>query len=235
MKKIFLVLMSVTLGLSLHAEGLRVVFIGDSITDGNWGVVYNYKPTSAQRSQTDMNHIYGHGYMSLVASYYQAKYPGRGYSFFNRGFSGHRLSDLAARWQEDVLDLRPDVLSILVGINDINFSSEGKEALDIVAWKNLYRQLLLKVRGQNPAVRILLCTPFTTKEGKAGQAVHELAAAVRELAEELGATLVPFDGLFAKLVDRGPSPSYWIWDGIHPTPAGHYMMAELWKKKARLK
>ncbi len=104
----------------LTAGGKRVVFIGDSITDGNWGNVYNYKKTSAERSQTDMNHIYGHSYVMLIASDIQSSRPRSGYSFFNRGFSGHKLCDLAARWQEDVLDLHPDILSVLVGTNDIH-------------------------------------------------------------------------------------------------------------------
>lgn len=100
-------------------DGPRVVFIGDSITDGNWGCVYHYKKTSAERSRTDLNHIYGHTYMSLVATWYETRHPRAGYQFYNRGFSGHKLTDLAHRWQEDVLDLHPDVLSVLVGVNDI--------------------------------------------------------------------------------------------------------------------
>lgn len=81
---------------ALSAGGKRVVFIGDSITDGNWGNVYNYKKTSAERSQTDMNHIYGHSYVMLVASDIQSARPRAGHKFYNRGFSGHKLSDLAA-------------------------------------------------------------------------------------------------------------------------------------------
>ena len=129
-----------------HA-GKRVVFIGDSITDGNWGCIYNFKPTSAQRSHTDLNHIYGHSYMMLVASDIQSRRPKAGNEFFNRGFSGHKLSDLAARWQEDVL----------VGINDA-------KSVDPQAWKELYRSLLARTREQNPDVVLVLGTPFTTKE-----------------------------------------------------------------------
>ena len=140
-------------------DGPRVVFIGDSITDGNWGCVYHYKKTSAERSRTDLNHIYGHTYMSLVATWYETRHPRAGYQFYNRGFSGHKLTDLAHRWQEDVLDLHPDVVSVLVGVNDT---------------------------------------------------------------------------LFEKLIRRQPRPSYWIWDGIHPTPAGHRKMAECWLRHVRL-
>ena len=84
---------------SAAAVGKRIVFIGDSITDGNWGCPYNFKPTSAERSHTDMNHIYGHSYVLFIATHYQSRKPEREYQFFNRGFSGNKLCDLAARWQ----------------------------------------------------------------------------------------------------------------------------------------
>ncbi|MBQ8061885.1 MAG: SGNH/GDSL hydrolase family protein [Bacteroidales bacterium] len=232
-------------GASAWAEGKRIVFIGDSITDGNWGCPYNFKPTSAERSQTDMNHIYGHSYVMLIASDWQSSHPGSGYSFFNRGFSGHKLADLEGRWQEDVLDLKPDVLSVLVGVNDMHsfFSSGSNEPFDFDGWKERYRTLLLRVQEQNPSVKLVLCTPFLAREGNTGKSpdyegraemTRHLAAIVRELSKELGATCVPFDEMFEKLVKREPEPSYWIWDGIHPTPAGHRRMADLWIKKVKI-
>ena len=210
----------------VHA-GKRVVFIGDSITDGNWGCIYNFKPTSAQRSHTDLNHIYGHSYMMLVASDIQSRRPKAGNEFFNRGFSGHKLSDLAARWQEDVLDLNPDILSVLVGINDAkNFEPQ--------AWKELYRSLLTRTREQNPDVVLALGTPFTTKE-ELKPAAGQMATIVRDLCKEFDAVCIPYDELFEGLVRRQPRTGYWIWDGIHPTPAGHRRMADLWEKKVRIR
>lgn len=230
---------------SAAAAGKRIVFIGDSITDGNWGCPYNFKPTSAERSHTDMNHIYGHSYVMLIASDWQSRHPGSGYSFFNRGFSGHKLADLEGRWQEDVLDLKPDVLSVLVGVNDMHsyFSSKNMEPFDFDGWKERYRTLLLQVKELNPSVKLILCTPFLAREGNTGKSpdyeeraemTRHLASIVRELSEELGATCVQFDRMFEKLVGSEPEPSYWIWDGIHPTPAGHRRMADLWTKKAKI-
>lgn len=229
----------------LSAGDKRVVFIGDSITDGNWGNVYNYKKTSAERSQTDMNHIYGHSYVMLIASDIQSSRPRSGYSFFNRGFSGHKLCDLAARWQEDVLDLHPDILSVLVGTNDIHawLDDGGGEDFDFGAWKDGYGRLLQQVRDQNPSVRLVLCTPFVARQGSLAESptydmrerlTRRMAAVVRELCVEYDAVCIPFDTLFDKLIPKQPAPSYWIWDGIHPTPAGHRRMADLWKKKVRL-
>lgn len=227
------------------AQGKRVVFIGDSITDGNWGCPYNFKPTSAERSHTDMNHIYGHSYVMLIASDWQSRHPKSGYSFFNRGFSGHKLNDLAGRWQEDVLDLHPDVLSVLVGVNDMGnaFSKGEAESFDFDSWKKTYGGLLQRVRQQNPSVKLVLCTPFLAREGSTGKLpdykareafVHRLAAIVRELSKEYGAVCIPFDNLFEKLLVSEPEPCYWIWDGVHPTPAGLRRMADLWKKKVKL-
>lgn len=231
---------------ALSAGGKRVVFIGDSITDGNWGNVYNYKKTSAERSQTDMNHIYGHSYVMLVASDIQSARPRAGHKFYNRGFSGHKLSDLAARWQEDVLDLHPDILSVLVGTNDLHayLGSHDDEDFDFDGWKEMYRQLLRRVREQNPQVKLVLCTPFVAREGSLAKSptyglrermTRRMAGVVRELCEEFNAVCVPFDSLFEKLIGSEPEPSYWIWDGIHPTPAGHRRMADLWKKKVRIR
>ena len=234
-------------GACLSAQGKRVVFIGDSITDGNWGCVYNFKPTSAERSQTDFNHIYGHSYVMLVASDIQSKRPKAGHLFFNRGFSGHKLADLEARWKDDVLDLEPDVVSILVGVNDMgaymNDRSKDKAPFDFDGWKERYRALLLRTKEKNPSVRLVLCTPFLAREGSTGQRVDyddrytmvsRMAGLVRELCAETGATLISFDELFRKLIDSEPVPCYWIWDGVHPTPAGHRKMADLWEKKVKL-
>jgi lysophospholipase L1-like esterase len=246
MKKSILLAMILMLAFGIAgAQGRRVVFIGDSITDGNWGSPYSVKPTSAERSHTDMNHIYGHSYVMLIASDWQSRHPKSGYSFYNRGFSGHKLPDLAARWQEDVLDLHPDVLSVLVGVNDMGnaFSKGEAESFDFDGWKETYRNLLLRVRKQNPSVKLVLCTPFLAREGSTGNLpdyearetmVRHLAAIVRELSRECGAVCIPFDTLFEKLVGSEPEPSYWIWDGVHPTPAGLRRMADLWKKKVRL-
>ena len=185
--------------------------------------------------------------MMLVATDFQSKKPKAGYRFFNRGFSGHKLSDLEGRWKEDVLDLKPDVVSVLIGVNDMgnyfNVKPGERSAFDFDSWKERYRSLLMKTREQNPAVRLVLCTPFLAKEGSTGlrvdyderkEMVTRLAGIVRELASETGATLVPFDELFSKLIEKEPEPCYWIWDGVHPTPAGHRRMANLWEKKVRL-
>ena len=219
--------------------GKRVVFIGDSITDGFWG--RNDGKPSGQRDHYDMNHIYGHSYMANCAARYQAKYPQRHYKFYNRGISGGKLWEMDARWEDDVLAVRPDVVSVYVGINDACACPAG---FDYQAWEKLYRSLLDRTLEQNPDVKFVLCTPFVARIGAIGRkpefgdiesTVKQLAQIVRRLAEDYDAALVPFDTEMAGLLanDKSGDCRHWTWDGIHPTYAGHEKFSELWIKKAK--
>lgn len=228
---------------SSMAQGKRILFIGDSITDGDWGKA-DSKPCD-QRSTTDFNHIYGHGFMSMCAAYFQSEYPERHYEFFNRGIGGNRLPDLARRWQADVIDHHPDVVNILIGINDVEtWIRSGQPSFDVKAWEAQYRQLLTITRQANPNVKLVLCTPFTAntgwkvKEGnyeKRKAAVGQCVDVVVELARQFDATCMRFDLLIDKLIkeNRAGTPEYWIWDSIHPTYATHQLMANKWIKALR--
>lgn len=231
-------------GLALSAQGLRILFIGDSITDGNWGNSDGSAVPSSARNLWDMNHIYGSGYMYLCASYYQSRYPEKRYRFFNRGISGNTLADLEKRWEEDALSLKPDVLSVLVGTNDIHhyINSRTSEPFDTAAWERRYRRLLDRAAEANPDVKIVLGTPFAAFTGsmkKSGDFARRdslvkcLSRAVRRIASDYHAVCLPYDEMFGRLLGGEPADqdTYWIWDGIHPTPAGHRKMSELWMEK----
>lgn len=225
---------------TVRSEGLRFLFIGDSITDGNWGNGNGAKP-SGERNLWDMNHIYGHGYMYLCAVHFQGDFPEEDYRFFNRGISGNTLDDLENRWDKDVLELRPDVLSVLIGTNDVSVFLKNKNAggeFDFDKWEKCYRQLLDKALKENPDLKIVLCAPFVGNTGKMKNStdyeeredlVRQCARVVERIAKDYDAVYVPFDGLFDELLSmRAVSDTYWIWDGIHPTPAGHKRMADMW-------
>jgi alpha-L-fucosidase len=216
--------------------GRRILFIGDSVTDGGWGnSAGSAKPTS-ERNLWDQNHIYGHSYMMLCAAHYQSERPDMNVEFLNRGISGDDLSRLEKRWEEDVIRLHPDVLSLLVGTNDIHYYLQAHEEkpFDFAGWEKRYRDLLDRARKQNPKVELLLGTPFVAKVGKIGKAddyamrdslIAQLDTIVCHIAHDYNATLLRNDLLFAGL--KGEK-SHWIWDGIHPTAAGHQRMADLW-------
>lgn len=229
--------------LAVNAGGKRVLFIGDSITDGAWGKTGGVAKPSDKRTHWDLNHIYGHGYMFLCAAHYQAKYPEKDYEFFNRGISGNTLDDLAERWEKDALSLKPDVLSVLIGVNDVDNHIRGKgKELDVKAWETKYRSLLDSALAQNPNLKILLGTPFVANTGKMRNSenytererlVKECAEAVRRIANDYKAVCLPYDVMFAKAIKtKANKDTYWIWDGIHPTAAGHQLMADMWIKAA---
>lgn len=207
-------------------ENLRFLFQGDSITDGNRG------------RNDDPNHILGHGYCFAVSSRIGADFPEYGFQFINRGISGNSVSDLEKRWQTDTLDLKPDVLSLLVGINDVNALIDRKEeALDIIAFEATYRKLLTSCREQNSELLIVLGLPFFFAAGwrkdqfeKWHPLTLERAEIVKRIAVDFNAVLVDYPKLFKEAQQRAPI-DYWIWDGVHPTAFGHELMAREWIKQ----
>lgn len=224
--------------------GLKVLFIGDSITDGNWGNNNTGSPSS-KRNLWDMNHIYGSGYMYLCATYFQSKYPEKEYEFYNRGISGNKLTDMEKRWEEDAIQIHPDVLSILIGTNDVSWALKNQKIFDVKQWAQMYRSLIERSLEANPNLKIVLCAPFTAQTGRMKSSenyslrqtwIEQCAVAVEQIAREYQAIFVPFDKLFNSLQEKhtsSPDSPYWIWDGIHPTPAGHAKMAEMWISKTR--
>lgn len=229
----------------LSAQSMTILFWGDSITDGGWGRSGGSMASAEERNHTDLNHLYGHSYMFIAASELESRYPERGYKCHNRGISGYTLRDLTARWEQDVEALRPDVLSILVGTNDVaHYLREAQNAIfDVAAWEEEYRALLKRTRALNPALKIILGTPFVAHTGRLAtsqdyelrvQLIAECSDAVRRLAKEFDAEVVDYEKLFAHLTDRYEvEGTHWIWDGIHPTAAGHHRMADLWLKAFR--
>lgn len=201
------------------AEGARILFQGDSITDGNRG------------RNEDPNHILGHGYAFLIAADNGAAHPEKRWTFLNRGISGHKVADLAARWQQDTIDLKPDVISILVGINDV----EGGTTPE--AFEATYERLIVDTQRALPKARLVLCEPFGLAAGwrKADWATRAatlpaMQRIVADLARRRHATFVPLQKAFDDAVRRAGPAEIWLWDGIHPTVAAHRILADAWTK-----
>jgi lysophospholipase L1-like esterase len=207
-------------------DRLCFLFQGDSITDGNRG------------RNEDPNHILGHGYCFAVSSRIGADFAPHGFQFINRGISGNSVGDLEKRWQTDTLDLKPDVLSLLVGINDVNALIDGRAgALDARTFESVYRKLLTLCKNQNPDLLIVLGLPFFFASGwrkdqheKWHPLTLERADIVRRIAVDFNAVLLDYPGVFEEASKRAPI-DYWIWDGVHPTAFGHELMAREWIKQ----
>lgn len=205
-------------------KGLTFLFQGDSITDGN-------------RSQdNDWNHVMGHGYAYLIASRLWYDYTQQDLMFYNRGISGNRVRDLKARWQQDALDLKPDVLSILIGINDVLATLYNHDPEPIEKFEENYLQILEETKKTLPDTQIVLCEPFLLPVGRVSEnpvlwetEVEKQQKLVRKLAKTYDAIFVELQEPFEKACKRAPA-SYWIWDGIHPMPAGHELVARQWIK-----
>ena len=204
-------------------KGSRLLFQGDSITDMKWG-----------RNQKDRNHYLGHSYVYLIASRLGVDMPEAKLEFFNRGMSGHKVHDLRARWQKDAIDIKPDLLSILVGINDVGRTVTKDKGFD--EWEANYRFILDASRKANPDLRLVLLDPFVLASGgltnpdayKAKRGlVDRLCVIVDQLAKDYQAVHVRTQEIFdaaAQAVD----PAHWIWDGVHPLPQGHELIARNW-------
>jgi lysophospholipase L1-like esterase len=214
-------------------KGLTFLFQGDSITDGNWG-----QNLSKDRNLKDGNHILGHGYVFAIAARLGMDFPQAGFTFHNRGMSGHKVSDLEKRWDTDTLALKPDVLSILVGINDAGaVFRKNDDAYNVATFEEKYRALLRQTKEANPNILFVLGPPFMYPVGVHKEQwdfwSHEApvrADVVRKLAAEFDAVLVDYPLMFEKASKIAPI-EHWTWDGCHPSVPGHELMAREWIKQ----
>lgn len=199
-------------------KGMTILFQGDSITD------------SGRRN--GVGEGLGTGYAYMVATRLTARYPELGLKLLNRGVSGDRTRDLVARWDRDCLSLKPDLVSILIGVNNTWRRYDRNDPTPVELFYDEYRSILSKTRemvGENLVVcePFLLPCPEDRKQWR--EDLDPKIRAVRDLAAEFGATYVPFDGVFAAASTR-VDPEYWAPDGVHPTPAGHALMADAWER-----
>jgi lysophospholipase L1-like esterase len=194
----------------------RVLFQGDSITDGNRG------------RSADPNHILGHGYAFIIAAKYGADFADRNLTFINRGVSGNTVLDLQKRWPKDTLELQPDILSVLIGVND-----KGR-GVPMDQYEQTYDRLLTEARAANPKLKLVLCEPFvvnhlatTPANGSPNADIVQRQQIVAKLAAKHGAALVHFQKALDEACRRAPA-AHWIWDDVHPTYSGHQILADEW-------
>jgi len=200
----------------------RLLFQGDSITDMKWG-----------RNQEDRNHYLGHSYVYLIAARLGVDRPEAQLDIYNRGISGNAVGDLRRRWEKDTLALKPDLLSVLVGINDVNRNLDG---VDVKTWEADYRFILDASRKVNPDLRLVLLDPFVLASGRLSAPepfkkwraqVERLIPIVGQLANDYQAVHIKTQAVFDAAA-IAVSPEHWIWDGVHPLPQGHELIARHW-------
>jgi len=210
------------------ANGTVVLFQGDSITDAG-----------RNRASADANSAgaLGNGYPLLVASAALAARATGGLRFYNRGISGNKVPDLQQRWTTDTIDLKPDVLSILIGVNDFWHKLDHGYTGTVQDYEQQYNALLDGTRQALPRVQLIVLEPFVLRCGAVDARwfpeFDERRAAAARVAARARASFVPLQTVFNQHTHSAP-PEYWAADGVHPTPAGHAVIAEQWRRAAHL-
>lgn len=200
-------------------KGCRILFQGDSITDMKWG-----------RNQDDRNHYLGHSYVYLIAARLGVDLSRQRLDILTRGISGSAVADLRKRWQPDAIDMKPDLLSILIGTNDVNLGVQPD------AFESDYRWILDASRKANPDLQLVLLDPFVLKSGPLANepawttrrsATDRMRAVVTRLAKDYDAVHIRTQDVFDQAA-AADAPEQWIWDGVHPLPQGHELIARSW-------
>lgn len=205
-----------------------ILFQGDSITD-----------CLRDRTRTWPNDpaALGAGYAGRIAGELLEAHPGAGWRFFNRGVSGDRVVDLLGRWRSDALALKPDLVSVLVGVNDTWHEALNGNGISVARYAELYRMLLEDTRAARPQCRIVLGEPFALPGGEFKpewrSELHQRGEVVRQLAAEYGAAFVPYQAMFDAAQARYTAAELAA-DGVHPSPLGHQLMVKAWREAARL-
>lgn len=200
---------------------MKILFQGDSITD-------------AGRSREDDINV-GVGYPLLVKSHLGFDAPDE-YEFINRGISGNRVVDLYARIKCDIINLKPDVMSILIGVNDVWHELSRENGVDAEKYYKIYDMLIEEVKTALPDIKIMILEPFVLKASATEENWKEFyeevkmrAAMAEKIAEKHNLPFIPLQEGFEKLSQNAES-SYWLADGVHPTAMGHEFIKNEWLK-----
>ncbi len=200
-----------------------ILFQGDSITDSG----RNKEDNGFNTSQ-----ILGSGYPMLAGAALLKKYAQLNLKIYNRGISGNKVFQLAERWDKDCLDIKPDILSILIGVNDIWHKLDGHYDGTVEIYRRDFTTLLERTQAALPDVKLIICEPFAVKgvravDDKWYPEFYDYQGTAREVAVKFGALFIPFQRVFDEAQKKAPG-AYWTGDGVHPSLAGAQLMAEAW-------
>ncbi len=205
----------------------RILFQGDSITD-------------CGRERENDAHV-GTGYALLVKSQLGFENPGE-YEFYNRGISGNRIVDLYARIKADIINLAPDYVSILIGVNDVWHEFGGHNGVDADKFEKIYCMLIEEIKEALPNVKIMIMEPFCLKGSGTDDTeeepnkwnvfdteVRKRAEKAKKVAEKYNLAFVELQNVFDKAAEIKEG-TYWLGDGVHPTAMGHEFLKREWMK-----
>jgi lysophospholipase L1-like esterase len=209
---------------SLIKPGGTIMFQGDSITDAG-----RKRHVLTPNSDAGL----GRGYAWLAAAQLLIDRPNANLKIFNRGNSGNKVYQLTERWQTDCLDLSPDVLSILIGVNDFWHTLDGSYKATVEKYESDYYALIKRTKAALPKVQLVICEPFSLKAGTVSDkwfpGFDGYRAAAKRVADGSDAVFVPFQTMFDAASKIAP-PALWAADGVHPTGDGAAIMASCWLK-----
>ena len=210
-------------------QGQKLLFIGDSVTDCD----------RAKPKGEGLFEALGKGYVSYVNALLQAVYPEFGIRVVNKGISGHTVRDLKDRWQEDVIAQKPDCLSIMIGINDVWRQYDTPFIKEWHVYIDEYEQTLRNlVNETKPLVKsLVLMTPFyleSNEQDKMRQTMDQYGQVVRKIAEETDCLLVDTQAAFNEVL-KDLYPATLAWDRVHPSAAGHMVLARAFLKEIGFK
>nr|WP_294897483.1 SGNH/GDSL hydrolase family protein [uncultured Pedobacter sp.] len=207
-----------------------ILFQGDSITD--WG---RKKDTD---SYNGLDNNLGNGYVLHTAATLLTKHASQDIKIYNKGISGNKVYQLADRWDKDCLDLNPNILSILIGVNDYWHKHNGKYNGTLTVYENDFRALLERTTKKLPNVKLVIGEPFALKGVKAVDdswypEFDGYRVTAKKIAKEFNAIFIPYQEVFNEAL-KSAKASYWTIDGVHPTLPGAKLMADAWSKATKL-
>ena len=211
-------------------KGATVLIQGDSITDAG-------RSRKTQDTPNDFAML-GNGYAKLIAYHLLTVHADKELKIYNRGISGHKVPDLDARWDRDCIDLKPDVLSILIGVNDMWHKMNGRYKGTPESYETGYKALLKRTKEALPNVQIIVCEPFALRCGAVKDTWFpewdQRVLGAKAAAKSVDAVYVPYESMFKDAVAAASPPDHWARDGVHPSGHGQGLMAARWLSETGL-
>lgn len=200
-----------------------ILFQGDSITD-----------VGRSREVPESAWLMGGGYPTVVSATLGSSCPGE-YAFYNRGIGGNRIVDVYARIKNDIINLKPDYMSLLIGVNDV-WHEDRQNGVDAAKFEKIYGMLIDEIRAELPNIKFILLGAFVTEgselDGRYAEfraEVEKRAAAAKRIAKEKGCCFVDLQSVFDEACQKAPA-TYWTLEGVHPLAPGHGIIAKEWLK-----